>query len=70
MSLTDPGLDPGVAACRWMRRNNITLLEEWLGSNRPTNLIHLGGIYPLSGNSYQDPGVLRGKTKCGQLLFH
>ena len=69
LSTRHPSLDfdPGQVACRWMRRNTITLMEQWLSRIRPTNMIHLGGIFPIKGSSYQDPGVIPGKGSCDQV---
>ncbi|KAF0297153.1 putative molluscan insulin-related peptide(s) receptor [Amphibalanus amphitrite] len=58
MALSTPSFNPGRVACDWMRRNNITLMEQWLSRIRPTNMIYLGGIFPIMGSSYQDPGVI------------
>ena len=69
LSTRHPSLDfdPGQVACRWMRRNTNTLMDQWLIRIRPTNMIHLAGIFPIfpiKSSSYQDPGVIPGKGPC------
>ena len=64
-----PDLDAARAACSWMRSNRDDLMDRWLGGVRPTNNIVLGGIVSITGNSYQDEGVVPGETQWRRKTF-
>ncbi|KAL0107243.1 hypothetical protein PUN28_015647 [Cardiocondyla obscurior] len=45
-------------ACEWLRDNLNYTLAEWKPNNDDKNILYVGGIFPMSGNSYMAKSIV------------